>query len=876
MAITLLSLLLSSASLAQDKKPDDIERMVGDGMVEALEARLKGSTAPNDLRLLAISAANKAVRARDDKQKDPAFADAEKRYARWIDALEKSSEDALPRSIRVAAARVELGGMVLAKWCAPQLDEFEITLGRRGDAAKIAAQLVKARTQYEDALKLLESPARELERGGPRIEEKLLAAGVLDLLTQTRLDARFNLGWTYTYLALLETKSVEQRRTFVKSAESALRESITASQTGETVARCQLGLGIALRLADRFEESARALDAAAKDAGVTPLAVQVAVERARTDIAAGKFEDARLALRPLLDVDISKLGPSEQAARYFYNLAAIWDANSYLIESQRLLATKPTSDTLQARATRQRDAGVTRLIQLADRGGPWPALVQQILATTIKPDADLRTLSPMELLIAARQLREQKRFPQAVLRLEEALKRPRQNADRTVELLIELGECRAAADDSRRAAEAFDRVLTEFASHPQAQRACELAAQLWARVADGTRKPEDYARLADALLRLLERFPSSERREEAQWWLPLALESAGKYEDASRQFAAIAPNSPRYEQAQFRLAMCGRLALDLLKTSDVAQRKVRILQVATDLNAYARKATERLRETKTQTDRSAAERWIAIARLSAAELLCGEDLSAYTDALRLLDEIGPVERFEDLAGRLLATRIAALRGAKRFDEAATVVEQYLKSVPAEKSGSVLLALASGMQDELDRLEQEGRDDATRQLAIAALPTFEQLDAIVAADEQRTAARGGVRYALARVRYLAGKNAEALAAIEPLATKDARNGDVLRLFALTLTAELGDAPDDAALARTREAWSKLLRDSGLRQSQPERFWEARYHFLALSLREGKRDEVIKAIEQERIWSPDLSNSSWGKRLEELYQLASAKP
>ena len=228
--------------------------------------------------------------------------------------------------------------------------------------------------------------------------------------------------------------------------------------------------------------------------------------------------------------------------------------------------------------------------------------------------------------------------------------------------------------------------------------------------------------------------------------------------------------------------MCARLALDSLK-GNTDERKSHVVRAATELSTYARKASERLAAVTEQAEQTARQRWIAIARLSAAELLSGADLQAYGDALRLLDEIGSTEQFEDVAGRLLAARIAALRGAKRFDEAATVVAQYLKSVPPEKSGSVLLSLASGMQEELDRLEQEGRDNAARHLAVAALPTFEQLDALVESDEKRAPARDRIRYALARVRYLAGKNAEALAAIEPLSVGDGQNGDVLLTLSL---------------------------------------------------------------------------------------------
>lgn len=870
-------LLISSALAQNDQpadKPDSLERMVRDGMIEALDSRLGSSTRPEDLHALALAATNKAIRQREEKARQASFQDAERRFTKWIESVEKVGETPTVRAAKSAAAIIESSGMILSRWVAPELDEYEISLTLRGDASRMAGLLEKARRGYEDALKRLEPVARELDRGGADVEEKFLSAGILELVPQSRRDAKFNLGWTCAYAAMLETANAETRKNLLKSAETAFHDLIALNQDGEVAARCQLGLGLVMRLAQRPEDSLKALEAAARETPAGAIAVQIAYERARTLVVASRFDEARATLKPLLEVDLEKLPPSEQPARFFYNLALVWDANSYLVEAAQLSTSAAKSaDTARARAdavrvAKLREEGIGRLRKLSERGGPWPALVQKILATTVPLDADIRTLSPSELLIVARNFIEQKRYPQALLRLEEAAKRPALPPAQLEEILLESADCRVRGDDGRRAAETYDRVLSEFPRSTRAEQAAALSAQLWASVADSTKQPDDYQRLAASLQRLLERYPGNEHSAQARWWLPLALESAGLFDDATKQYAAIAKDSPHWEEAQFRIAMCRRLTLD--QNSDASRDPKQVRGTVDALLSYSSAADKR----SSATTEKALAVWTATARLSAAELLAQPPLSAHDEALKIIDDL-EARGVDELTGRLLAVRITALRALSRLDEAAAVVDRFLKSVSPDKAGAVLTNLARGLQEELDRLEQEGRADALRGLAAASLPTFEQLDKWVAADEKRAPMRDAVRYALARSRYFSGELDEALATIEPIAASDKNNGAAQRLFALVLTARLTESATTSDLAKARDAWAALLRDGELRRTQPERFWEARFHFLSILLREGRAADVKKALDQERIWSPDLATSSWARRFEELYAAATAK-
>jgi hypothetical protein len=123
-----------------------------------------------------------------------------------------------------------------------------------------------------------------------------------------------------------------------------------------------------------------------------------------------------------------------------------------------------------------------------------------------------------------------------------------------------------------------------------------------------------------------------------------------------------------------------------------------------------------------------------------------------------------------------------------------------------------------------------------------------------------------------MQYLARQYEPAQELTAQLLQKDPRNGDYQRLNALILAAALSaDAPPER-IAKARDAWGTMLRDPGLRSTAPERYWEARYHYLALMLRGGAAEEVEKAIRQERIWYPDLGGVGWKEKFDELHHRA----
>lgn len=847
---------IAGAAFGQSK-PADIEKMVAGGMVEALESRFGGSRMPDELSLLAQAQANKAARTADSRQRQVAFDDAGKRYERWI-AVAEAGPQGEPDERRVAgaAARVAFGGMILGRWIESDLTEFELTDGRRGDKQRLVELLLRARTLYERALSDVDSLARNVESGDAKAEERLLELGLLDVVTKLRADARFNLAWANAYIATVDPKNPEQSGRARAAAEKGFRDLLDAGQEGEAAARCHIGLSLVLRQDGRHDDAIAALDAAMGDS-TGALAVNAAYLKARVQIAAGRLRDAHETLKPLVAVDPDSLAESERAARFYYNLARLWEAYAYLLE-----ADAAKSDPRAAAALREQ--GIARMNRLMERGGPWPDVVALFAPPRIGEDVDIRTLTPGELILGARQLMQARKHRQALLRLAELSGRKSLPADTQVEALLLTGECEFESGNPGRAAEAFELLATSHSQHVRAAAAIDAAYQLRAKTAEESRKSEDYARLAATLELLIAKFPKHATRPDALWWLPVALQAAGEHEKAIAKFAAV-PQGPHWEEAQYRRVMCARLAFETQRAAlSLDERRLRIAALARELAKYAEESTKR-QGPKPTTERV---KWSATALVAAAELRASTEAEDYAAALSLLNEFETRFPDSDLIGRVLAVRIAAYRAKKQFDEAAKVVAQYLQAVPAGRAGGVLASIAAGMQDEVERLEREGRNDDMRRLAGESLQTFEQLRSWTAEDASRSGYIDGVDFGLARMLRAAGHLDRALPMTQALVAKDSANGLYRRLLAQIRTEMLTRDAPAAEVAAAREAWEALLRDPNLRAANPEFYWDARYHFLSLVLRAGNAADVEAAIRQERLWTNDFGGTH-KRDFDELY-------
>ncbi|MFH1746336.1 MAG: tetratricopeptide repeat protein [Planctomycetota bacterium] len=881
-----LTAICGTTAVAQDANQEfgpDVQRAVRDGMAETLESQFRGGRTPQEIHLIAQAYCNRARRARKAGERAQALEKADERYLQWIEALQKAArgDSAAKADVDLAAAGVEYAGILMGLQAAGELDQFEVTAGQRGDRELLVKILSTAREQYTQSGQVVD----ELYEQRNEREDEFLAAGIYDTIIQLKLDITFNLGWANYYLGMVEPKDEQQRREALRRGEAAFQDLINSGQSGQMLYQCHLGLAMVQRELKRYDEAERNFSYALQE-GVAPgVEAQVRYELARCHIASGKYDEARTVLRPLLEKADQELPAEERAIRFYLNLAQLWDANSHLVESENIRAQAANSAARTAilrQAQRVRETGLVKLNRLAAKGGPWPAIVQIYIATSVNLREDPAKLSPTELLYSAKQLNEAQRYKEALRRLEEALGRPEYQkapAEQSAEdkeiagqLLMELGKCHYQLDKLKQAAETFSKLAAQYRGHDLAPQAATFAYQLWVEIARKSERPEDYARLADTLLNLIRNYPDHPDRDEAAWLLPVAWQAAGSYQQAADEFAKIPPQTKHWEEAQYRRGLCGRLAVEARRaTLSAEEYSGQARRAADQLRDYADDVMQRAAEL-TPTEAEDMVKYSAEARVNAAELLASRGVEQYEPALAAVAEFEQKYADSKLMGRVLAVRIRSYRGLREFERATQILEQYLQAVPAKQAGAVLASLARGMQEEVERLVAAGQAEAARQLASESVDTFTQLEQWLKQDPQRARNVPVVAFGRAQMLHIAGRPDEARRIVADLLKQSPQNGNYQRLLAQILVEQLTEASSVDEVKAAQDAWAELLKDPSLRKRAPERFWEARYNWLMLLLRAGNAADVESAIKQELVWYPDLGGPPWQAKLLELRKQA----
>lgn len=857
-----------SAAAHQDRPQTEIDRLVETGAISILESRLRNNT-PEELLKLAQAARNAARKEKTPEKRESAFADAEKRYQKLADLLEKSvaGMEPLKRDVERTRALNEWAGMILSAWIAADLDRFELSDGRFGDNKQLAARLAKAVDLYTRASRIV----TPLYDDRQKREDEFFALDVAEDIRRLKLDTDFNLGFANLYLGQVlrrEGKGADS----IAAAERHFQSLVDTGRTGPEMFQVYLGLAVAQREQRKFDAAAKNFNLAAGDGADPVIIIQARYETARSLIAQEKFEEARLLLDPIRQKDPNNLPPDERAAKFHVNLARVWDANSFLLEAdslRRAAENSPARAAILARSRQARETGLTRMNRLAQTGGSWPAIVKLFVADSIKADADPSVLSPLELKIAAAKKSEEKDFAGALKILKLAASRPDLDPEIAPDILFDLGRAHYDLNDLRGAAAAFAELASKHKTHPKAEQAATFAYKCWASVAEDSKDKEDYARLADTLANLISSFPRHPDLSDALWFHAVALQAAGRFDEAVAAFARIPRESTRWEESQFRRALAARQSVESRRDSLSPE------QYALEGRKAARLIREYATEARTRSaglgdkQKTATLDFSAQALIHAAELLSLPGIDRFGDSLEYLADFEKSYGATELLGRVLAARIRAYRGQKDFDNASKVLEQYLKTVATEKAGVVLAGLARGMQEEIDRQLESGRTDDARKMAADAVQIFEQLLASITSDPNRAADAEIVQFGLGRMLHMSGDDARAADIAAQLVARNPRNGNYQRLIASILTAQLADAPSPVDLKRALDAWETLLRDAGLRKRAPQMYWEARYHWLELTLRSGEAPAVENAIRQERVWYPDMGGAAWKPKFDDLY-------
>ncbi len=867
-------LMLATLAVAQELPVSpELERMVADGMVEALEARFGASNTEAELRLLALAHANQALGIGDGPTRRMEFGRFEQRVQRWLEKVDRTPDSERERrGLNRARARLEAAQWIATRAVAHELDEFTSSDGRAGDRDYLLTWLTQARALLDEADAALGPVLDALERDRRAVEERLLVMGAFESLEQLRVALPMERAWAYLRLGLALPADADEREPLLRSAETQFQALHSARLGPDAAARWGLGLALTFAAVDRPTQATSQFEFALSKAQDVALAARIRFEWLRAETRRGRYDLARKLADPFRHLDPARLPEDLESARFWISLAQLWDAIALLSEARDLRAASRSDSDRFELAGRTREIGMARITRLARRGPEWAALVELFLPDFVDADTPIDRQSSAELLLSARRLAEQGDTARGRNLLEEASRRSGVDPELRGEILTELGLRLHRDGDLRAAAARFEQLTDELPQHALAGDAAENAVRTWLQITQQSRAAGDAGRLVLALRRLLAQHPQSELSDEAGWWLPLALQSSGDLAAAGEAFAAIPPASAHWEEAQYQQLVCRRLMLERgsadSEPATVAREQE---QLAGAFLAYAAEAIKRA----DTPDPAAlvARRMAGRAVLDAVELYSTPGVDRDEKALELLASFEKDFPESTELPRAQSLRMTLLGRQGSTGGVAAELLRLLRETDDQASSATLARLTQSTIQELDAIERGERPADARELAAAALPLAQRLLERLERDAAASAAqRDAVSAAIANIAYHAGEFSRSTAVCEGLLKSAPRNGPVLRLLALNRTAELGTGADAGRIDVARQAWAALLRDANLRAARPQRYWEARWHLLELTLRGGDADAVRKALAAERAISPDFGGPPWQEKFAELTRRA----
>ncbi|HWL93412.1 MAG TPA: hypothetical protein VNT79_07740, partial [Phycisphaerae bacterium] len=610
-----------------------------------------------------------------------------------------------------------------------------------------------------------------------------------------------------------------------------------------------------------------------------PVTIRAEFELAKTLMEARQYDQSRRRLDRLSGEPVDRLRGSNRVAAFYVRLAPLIHAYTHVREARTLDAADVRRPALEEKAR-------TEFVSLAQRGGAWQQMVQIYLDALAGKKRSVEQLSDIELAFAASQAMTEEKYAEAEKAWRVLLLRP-QATSHHHEARFNLAVALFQLDRMREAAEEF---LVEARSSPPprlAPRTFEYAYRCWRQLSAESKSKDDFLKLAEAGGLLARELPTHPEAVEARWVAALALDEGGDYGRAISAYGEISDDSSRYWHARRNIARCRQRLYETIGADASADRRFNAadeaanewLKLADDLAAQAKKtpaidgmvpATGK-KQSKHDLYDEHRERWIRDARFAACTLFLSEDLGRHQKALDLLEKLpsGP---------RVLGLQIRCLQALGDIKQANRILEDYLRENAADELGSVLVSLAAEMEAEVKRLQRAGRGQDARRLATETLPTIRHLLAWIESRPEHARHVSVVRFSYANMLVQADRLDEATREIESLMDRHPSNGGYLLAAArLKETVAAGALASDRedSLNQAEALWEKLLRDPTLLVNAPAEYWEARYHWLHHQLRRGHAGDVLKGIETERAWRPDLGGPPWQAKLLELVEQARAE-
>lgn len=847
-----------------DRLPRETERLIEEltrrGMPELIEPLV--AKAPLMHRVhVARAHLRAALGAPDAAGRERSLASAAATY-RTVVALQNDGDWLVGerRRLRVASWWVEFGDLILRYWIAPDLDRYEITSGLDYDRPRLESRLREAMRCHERAAILL----RDLREGVRAEEDRYLLLGIADRIVATHQQSEINQAWAGLCLAVIgeleDSARAEMLETALHTFDARARNEGAPGRKYSAL----LGAGIALRGLGRHEEAAAAFDRVRNSTAPAGLTARARLEKARLLLDLKRFDAARKELSAL--AALPERGPVNETSEsaFYVRLAPVIHAYSF----DREAAAVESAD-LRAAA---RGNALREFTALAERGGIWSDIVNVYLDALAGGKRDLQELTTVELRNAARRHMTNKRHAAAISVLQIMLARgdPASVAQHP-EARFNLGVCHFQAGHLRQAADQF---LQQASAPGPAEsdlprKAAEYAYRCWRQIALETKQPADCRKLTEAATALAEGFPDHGLAFEALWVAAVALEEAADHEGAKAAYAKVPRSSENYWAARRGVARCGQRFMEhSAADTDPEARRRTARAVAASWQSLADELAAA--DGPAGLDPEDRDLWIQHARLSSSAVLASGVLGEHRRALEILSGLPDTSR-------VLALRIRCHRGLGELKKANAVLSEYLEQTPGAEAGGVLLGMAADLEAAVARLRSAGRGTEAAERAAETVDIVRQLLTWIESQPRYRQHVSAVRFALAKALVQAGRRDEAVDLLDRMIADAPDNGDYVRHAARLheKAMQAGSKPQrNVASERAEALWAKLLSDKGLRDRSPEVYWEARYHWLRHQLRRGRAPDVVKGIETERVWYPDLGGPPWQGRLLSLAREAEA--
>jgi tetratricopeptide (TPR) repeat protein len=909
-----------------DRLPPKLERRVRELIVEGRPDDVATLLAdqPKMYRVHSARAfAQTSLQVKDARERERQLGRAVREYE---DALSLQGDAGwflgVRRHFDVAQWRVELGDLILRRWVAADMDRYEITSGLDFDRERVTRRLRLALESYASAGRLLD----ELSAGLEQDEDKYLLLGVAGKIIPLREQQRLNSAWASLYLAITAGPASQEHNDLLATSIDAFDAASRNAKQADRKYNALLGAGIALYHSKRLAEAEAVFDRIIRSTSPQPLIARAYFEKARALVQAEQFDEARDELETLKAIPESRLQGADAGAAFYVRLAPLMLAQTHLLEAK----SKGRNYPAERRALEER--GCAALARISEQGGIWPEIVQAYLDAYAGAKRAVGDLTDTELRIKAEHLMGGKNYAAAIPVLKLAIDRPGSDEAKT-QARFNLGVCLFQTQDLRSAAEAFAAVIQAAPTGDMAERAVEYAYHCWRQVAHDSQNVEDYRRLAELCELIRNRFARHKLATEAAWVGALARQEAGDIDQALAAYAKVPRTSDHYWIARRNVARCKQAAYEVAISSSSPPRRRRAAEEAQDAwSTLAEDLTAALAETRKSLDGTGptasqpsavktnvreggaalpglpgfagtaeVREWIAEAKLAAAAAIVCDDLRGYAEGLRILADL-------PLNGRVLALRLRCHRGLGDLRSANEAIEEFIRgssgapedaadraasrpesgtagnTAESSEPGAVLAALvglAAEMEKETARLKSVGRPAEAARMAGDTAETIAQLLEWIQKQPDYQQHVPAVRYSLVKALAEADRPGEAVPYIEQLMIEKPDDGEYV-LMAARLQEALGRGAAGAspptakteALARAEAYWEQLLRDEALRERAPDAYWEARYHWLEHQLRRGHAADVLKAIDTEKAWYPDLGGPPWQAKFLDLAKRAEA--